>query len=160
MKMRIKPIHLILSSLVVFGVLLSYDALTSYVNPYLTVSQVAQNPGEYHNQEVQIIGFVANGSVQISGSNLSFLLADEASDIRVTYGRGVPQNFQEGIQVVVMGSLTGANHVTATNILTKCPSKYESAEGGQSLNPVLVAGIAIGVAAIAYASLTMLRRSK
>lgn len=159
MKMKIKPIHVILVALMALGVALAYDALTSYVNPYLTVSQVAQNPGSYED-EVQIIGFVANGSIQISGSNLSFLLVDSSSDIEVTYGKGVPQNFQEGIEVVVIGSLTEVNHVAAANILTKCPSKYESAREGQTLSPVFVVGIVVGVAALAYASLTIFRKEK
>lgn len=122
--MRKIKIVLILA-LIVISAFLAYDALTSYMNPYLTVSQVAGS-GKYVNKEVQILGTVANGSVKLGeDGSLLFNLTDGQATIAVIYSGVQPQGFKEGQKTVVIGKLTSSHHVNATQLLVKCPSKYE-----------------------------------
>ncbi len=123
--MKIKPVHIIVVALVVVSAILAYDAFTSYINPYLTVSQVTEN-GKYINKEVQILATVANGSLDIKeDGSLLFDITDGQTTIAVTYSGIQPQGFKEGQKIVVIGKLTSSYHVNATQLLVKCPSKYE-----------------------------------
>lgn len=123
--MKIKPVHIIVLTLVVVSTILAYDAFTSYINPYATVSQVTGNE-KYIHKEVQILATVANGSTRWGeDGSLLFNLDDGKATIAVTYSGIVPQGFKEGQKIVVIGELTAPYHLNATQLLVKCPSKYE-----------------------------------
>lgn len=123
--MKIKPVHIIVVALVLISAILAYDAFTSYINPYLTVSQVAGDEN-YINNEVQILATVANGSVQWGeDGSLLFDITDGQATLAVTYSGSQPQGFKEGQKVVAIGELTSPHHMNATQLLVKCPSKYE-----------------------------------
>jgi len=127
---------------------LAYDAFTSYISPYLTVSQVVRDSVTYLNKGIQVLGTVASGSVMYENASMVFNLIDDESIIEVNYTGSPPQNFQEGEQVVVIGKLISPNTVEATQMLVKCPSKYEG--GGKSLlaDPIFLAAILLGSGAL------------
>jgi cytochrome c-type biogenesis protein CcmE len=123
--MKLKPVHIIVVALVIISAILAYDAFTSYINPYLTVSQVAGDD-KYINNEVQILATVANGSTQWGeDGSLLFDITDGQATITVTYSGSQPQGFKEGQKVVTIGELTSPHHMNAAQLLVKCPSKYE-----------------------------------
>jgi cytochrome c-type biogenesis protein CcmE len=127
--MKIKPVHIIVIALVVLSAIFAYDTFTSYINPYLTVSQVAGDD-KYIGREVQILATVANGSIQW-GEDGSLLFnitdgTDGEATITVTYSGTQPQSFKAGQEVVAIGVLTSPRQMNATQLLVKCPSKYES----------------------------------
>jgi cytochrome c-type biogenesis protein CcmE len=121
--MKIKPVHIIVLALVIISAILAYDACTSYINPYLTVSQVAGND-KYINKEVQILATVANWSTDKDGS-LLINITDGDATIEVRYSGVTPQSLKEGQKVVTIGELNAPYHLNATQLLVKCPSKYE-----------------------------------
>jgi cytochrome c-type biogenesis protein CcmE len=96
-----------------------------FVNPYRSVSEVNDDKDTYMNQHIQMIGNVVNGSIQTLSQDLTFKIADETSELNVVYSGPTPQNFVEGIEVVISGRLTSGNVFEANQILTKCPSKYQ-----------------------------------
>ncbi|MCW3141231.1 MAG: cytochrome c maturation protein CcmE [Methanophagales archaeon] len=123
--MKIKAVHVIVIVLVALSAIFAYDAFTSYINPYLTVSQVAGND-RYIGKEVQILDTVATGSLNLrEDGSLLFDLTDGQATIAVTYSGIPPQGLKEGQKIVVIGMLTSPSHVNATQLLVKCPSKYE-----------------------------------
>jgi cytochrome c-type biogenesis protein CcmE len=123
--MKIKVVHIIFFVLVTLSAIFAYDAFTSYINPYLTVSQVAGNEN-YIGKEVQILDTVANGSLNLrEDGSLLFDLTDGKATIAVTYSGIQPQGFKEGQKIVAIGKLTSLYHLNATQLLVKCPSKYE-----------------------------------
>jgi cytochrome c-type biogenesis protein CcmE len=123
--MEIKPVHIVVVALIVLSAILAYDAFTSYINPYLTVSEVAGND-KYSVKDVQILATVANGSTQWGeDGSLLFAITDGQATLTVTYSGSQPQGFKEGQKVVVIGTRTAPYHVNATQLLVKCPSKYE-----------------------------------
>jgi cytochrome c-type biogenesis protein CcmE len=123
--MKIKVVHIIVIVLVALSAIFAYDAFTSYINPYLTVSQVAGNEN-YIGKEVQILDTVANGSLNLrEDGSLLFDLTDGKATIAVTYSGIQPQGFKAGQKVVAIGKLTSLYHLNATQLLVKCPSKYE-----------------------------------
>ena len=56
-----------------------------------------------------------------------FMLDTEGKSVEVKMASAMPQDFERSEQVVVKGSLKGDSFV-ATEILTKCPSKYKDEE--------------------------------
>jgi len=95
-----------------------------------------------------VLGTVANGSVTYENTSMVFNLVDEESAVKVNYTGSPPQNFQEGEQVVVIGKLISQNTLEASQMLVKCPSKYEG--GGKSLlaDPIFLTAILLGSGAI------------
>jgi cytochrome c-type biogenesis protein CcmE len=123
--MKVRAVHIIVIALIVLSAILAYDSFTSYINPYLTVSQVTESD-KYINKEVQILDTVANGSLNLrEDGSLLFDLTDGKATIAVTYSGIQPQGFKEGQKIVAIGKLTSLYHLNATQLLVKCPSKYE-----------------------------------
>ena len=124
-QMNVRPVHIVVVVLIVLSGVLAYDAFTSYINPYLTVSAVAGND-DYADKEVQILATVANGSTQWGeDGSMLFDITDGQATLTVTYSGTKPQGYKEGQKIVVLGMRTTPDHVNATQLLVKCPSKYE-----------------------------------
>ncbi|MDE0020877.1 MAG: cytochrome c maturation protein CcmE [Candidatus Poribacteria bacterium] len=85
---------------------------------------------------VQVDGWVAEGTEQydIDRQELRFQVrdAERTAYIDVVYREGLkPDSFKEGQGVVVSGHYNRAsNTIEASKLMTKCPSKYEAADGG------------------------------
>jgi cytochrome c-type biogenesis protein CcmE len=66
-------------------------------------------------------------------NQFSFTMRDESGrELPVVLHGAKPNNFEIATSIVVTGTIENG-HLRATNILTKCPSKYES--DGSELNP-------------------------
>lgn len=160
-EIKIKHTHIIVAALLVLSAALAYNAFTSYINPYLTVSQLVGNSSTYLNKDIQIVGTVANGSTHWGeDGSLLFDLTDGESTINVAYKGSPPQNFKEGEEVVVIGKLISLQTVKSSQMLVKCPSKYEG--GGSSLlgDPIFLTAMVLGLAAIAYFVVATARKRK
>ncbi len=149
--MKIKYTYIIVGALIVVSIILAYDAFTSYINPYLSVSEIAENNATYINKEVQVLGTIVNGSSGwAEDSSFLFNLTDGQYEIKVTFEGSPPPNFNEGQEVVVIGELVSHYHLNATEMLVKCPSKYEGGETSLLTNPVFLIAMIIGTAALIY----------
>jgi cytochrome c-type biogenesis protein CcmE len=155
--MKIKGKYLVASILLLFSAFLAYDSLSNYVNPYLSVTQVVKNLDHYNGKSLQVMGVVGFGSFD-RGNNgtIRFSLNDGTETVSVKYTGALPQNFDEGKDVVIVGSLNGDATVEATQILVKCPSKYEGENPPQQNNHVFLTAFVVGLVAIAYLGITML----
>ena len=84
---------------------------------------------EKSNYTIKATGaWVKSKSYQIDKVNniFSFYLVDNfGKEIKVVYNGTIPNNFESCTSVVVTGKYKNGLFV-ATDILTKCPSKYES----------------------------------
>ncbi|MCG3134406.1 MAG: hypothetical protein HMLKMBBP_01712 [Planctomycetes bacterium] len=92
--------------------------------------QVREAAGAPAGKQVKIHGLLA--SVEHDGRPLRFTLKDKEQagrTVAVTYPRGKPDTFQVDYDVAVLGTYDAAtNTVSAEQIFTKCPSKYEALE--------------------------------
>jgi cytochrome c-type biogenesis protein CcmE len=108
----------------VIVVVLGIYAISSFegsMTPYVSI-QEAINSGD----AVQVKGErVNNGTFDIEKNVFKFTLIDESgTKIDVIYDGAKPGNFEQATEVVCQGSYKdGKFH--ATNILVKCPSKYQ-----------------------------------
>jgi cytochrome c-type biogenesis protein CcmE len=99
---------------------------------YLTVTEFVQQAdnaaGDY-----KINGKVSTGSIERmnTGMDVRFIITDGASSLPVSYHGVIPDTFVEDAAVVVEGRLRDGTFV-AHNLLAKCPSKYEAADGDET----------------------------
>jgi len=83
--------------------------------PYLQISQVLEDPSRYHNQEIQVIGIVEG----YSGGNFNLTQGNDKIFIDVSE-IAVPDDVEDGLQVVVMGLFNSLLFLNATQILVQC----------------------------------------
>jgi cytochrome c-type biogenesis protein CcmE len=101
-----------------------------------TISEVRRLGNEVEGQGLRIEGTVVAGSLNKSATSLqcTFALADSLGEsIEIRYDGILPDTFKEGMPAVAEGKYNTGDYFEATNVLTKCPSKYEAApEEGQT----------------------------
>ncbi|MFH0734816.1 MAG: cytochrome c maturation protein CcmE [bacterium] len=67
-----------------------------------------------------------NYSIDKINNEFSFYMIDSfGKELKVVYSGAIPNNFESCTSVVVTGKFKNGNFV-ASDILTKCPSKYET----------------------------------
>lgn len=99
---------------------------------YKHVDEVLAAPAQWQNKRLQLFGFVTPGTLvktfDTHKQQLRYTFQVENCQQRVTVDLlgMVPDNFKEGAEVVVKGKLDrNASLIKATEVITKCPSKYE-----------------------------------
>ena len=96
--------------------------------------------GGYEGKKVQVSGSVVAGSITAEGSSATFRIAPEDGDasqaLTVTYDGALPATFGAGVVAVCTGTVTDGA-LDAAEMVTKCPSKYESAEGSLTVKGLL-----------------------
>lgn len=97
---------------------------------YLPVDEYLADPG-YRVQRVRLHGTVGADDMAAdrSAGAASFDLLGADGRIRVEYRGSIPDMFQSGREVVVEGRLDDREVFRADTLLTKCASKYETADG-------------------------------
>lgn len=106
-----------------------------------TVSDVAGNT-ELAGKRVRVSGTVIEGSWNRRSDPMRFEIRDEGATggptIKVEYTGSVPATFGDGVVAIVTGELNAdGTLITSTDMITKCPSKYESATGALSVDELL-----------------------
>jgi cytochrome c-type biogenesis protein CcmE len=154
--MKISGKYLVAGILIIFSAFLAYDSLSNYVNPYLSVTNVVRNIDQYQGKSLQVMGVVQTGTFDRGNDGtIRFAINDGTEAIDVVYTGALPQNFDEGKDVVIVGSLNGDETVEARQILVKCPSKYEGEEAPQQNNHFFLAALGLALVAVAYLGVTM-----
>lgn len=96
--------------------------------PYLTVAQVRAAGASAQPRLVRVTGTVVGESIQYDAqaSLLRFDVAGEGQRLPVAYKGARPDMLQDGADVSVEGRLGGDGVFQASQLLLKCPSKYEA----------------------------------
>ncbi len=92
---------------------------------YLTVEEVrAKGPSE---QTVRVAGTVMGETIEWSAEELMlrFKIADDSGNLAVIYNGPRPDMLRDGSEAVVEGRYIEGESFEASNLLLKCPSKYE-----------------------------------
>lgn len=155
--MKIQGKYLLAGALLLFSVGLAFDSLTNYLNPYLSITQIAGDKDRYEGKSIQVMGVVAIDSIFRGGEGITkFAVTDGEGILNVNYIGALPQNFDHGKDVVVVGTLHDGEVLEASKILMKCPSKYEGESAPLIGNHVFWVALAIAAVAVAYLTLTTL----
>lgn len=96
--------------------------------------------GGYEGKKVQVSGSVVADSLTNEGATAVFAIAPEDGDasqeLTVSYDGALPATFGTGVVAICTGTVTDGV-LNATEMVTKCPSKYESAEGSLTVKGLL-----------------------
>ncbi len=90
--------------------------LTINMQPYLTVSQVVEDPEIYDGQEIQVKGIVKN----YDGGDFNLTEDGKKIEVKVDDLENIPEDLENGIEVVVTGKFNAKKVIEATEILTQC----------------------------------------
>jgi cytochrome c-type biogenesis protein CcmE len=106
-----------------------------------SVSEVAQDPALV-GEKVKVDGVVVEGSWDGDVDPMEFDIQDvEAEEgaevLTVVWEKTVPSSFGDGSNAIVTGTLSSDGVLEASELIIKCPSKYESLEGAMTIDDLL-----------------------
>jgi cytochrome c-type biogenesis protein CcmE len=85
--------------------------------------------GQYDGKNVKVGGRVLDGTIERDTEGVHFAISDLTGDqatVNVLYSGQMPNTFEPGVDVVVVGQYASdGSLITAEQLQTKCPSKYE-----------------------------------
>jgi cytochrome c-type biogenesis protein CcmE len=122
------------TAIIVIAIVAALYGLRPTVAAYETVSQIAKG-GVKAGDRVQVGGAVVAGSWNKLSNPMKFTIREEndtggtGPTLKVVYANTPPSTFGDGVVAIVTGTLDQNGVVQGTNMITKCPSKYESAVG-------------------------------
>ena len=99
--------------------------------------------------KIQVTGNVAENSFDIDGDVLTFQIYDSQADpaaaelLDVRYDGGVSATFGNDVTAICTGKKNAQGVLNCSELVTKCPSKYENAEGSLSIAELLDYGDAV-----------------
>jgi cytochrome c-type biogenesis protein CcmE len=138
--MQSRLIKIIVSLLVVGGgtTYLLWSTKGQAFEYYKHVDEVVPELSKWMGKPMQLHGYVVPGSIQKRLSKESgrleyrFREINCGQEIDVYYAGVVPDTFKDGAEVVVKGELDGTSF-HSTEVMAKCPSKYQASTGPSTL---------------------------
>ncbi len=97
-------------------------------------------------EQVKVGGTVVAGSWDKKSNPMRFVIrgendtAESGPTLKVVYTGTVPATFGDGVVAIVTGKLADDGTINATDMITKCPSKYESATGATPVADLIAGG--------------------
>lgn len=95
-----------------------------------TVSVAEAATGNYADQKIQVSGNVVENSFVTEGNVLTFDISDPddsmAQQLRVRYEGDVSATFGNDVTAICTGKIGQDGVLNASELVTKCPSKYEN----------------------------------
>ena len=126
--MKKKTRVLLIAGILVITVgFLSWGMLTLFVDPYLSVDLVVENPDLYIGKTLQVKGKLQPGSISLDPGNTTLVLEGEEHTLLVIVETELP-TLADGQDMVAIGVLEQGEQllIRASEILAQCPSKYET----------------------------------
>ena len=120
----------VIGGLLILGAI-AYVTISSFQSNaiyYLTLKELNAQRSSIVNQPVRVNAPLDKSSIQFDDKTLTlkFNLKDDNLVLPVVYKGVKPDTFEQGESVVAEGKLGTDGVFTASTILVKCPSKYES----------------------------------
>ena len=112
---KFKKSKIIAAVAIVASIVIIISLLSVNARPYLKVSQVTSNPTRYNNKEIQVIGIVQG----FSGGDFNLTEGENTIFVDAS-GLVVPNDVDNGIEVVITGIFDSSLILTASQILTQC----------------------------------------
>ena len=122
------------TAIIVIAIGAALYGLKPSVAAYETVAEIAKG-GLKAGTRVQVGGAVVAGSWNKQSNPMKFIIRDEndtsgkGPTLKVVYSGAAPNTFGDGVVAIVTGAVDNNDVVQASTMITKCPSKYQSAVG-------------------------------
>ena len=104
---------------------------------YSTVKELKMRGADAYDQGFRVSGIVVPGSVKKATDrvHVSFDVIEEGETLHIVYDGILPDTFKEDMEVLVEGKYQPDGTFMATNVFTKCASKYEPTDEQMNGNP-------------------------
>jgi cytochrome c-type biogenesis protein CcmE len=127
-----RTVRALVSVLVIGGALTALLVTTAREDAhyYKLVDEVMPNALAWYGKDLQLHGFVVDGSIQRRPNSFDhrFQVRNGDSVVMASYTGLLPDTFKDGSEVVLKGRLNAEGfHVEPNGVMAKCPSKYEEA---------------------------------
>jgi cytochrome c-type biogenesis protein CcmE len=122
------------TAIILIAIVAAVYGLRPSVAAYETVTQIAKG-GIKAGDRVKVGGAVVAGSWNKQSNPMKFTIREEGdtggtgATLKVVYSGAAPNTFGDGVVAIVTGQLDAKGVVQASEMITKCPSKYQSAVG-------------------------------
>lgn len=130
----------VISGLVVITLILTL-AIVGGNTAAKSVSVAEAASGSMANQKVQVSGNVVDSSFSTEGSVLTFQVYDPEGDpqttLTVRYDGAASATFGNDVTAICTGRIGADGVLSATEMVTKCPSKYENADAALGVTQLL-----------------------
>lgn len=126
----LNPKLIIVAGVIVAAVaFLVFNAMGSSMAYFKTVGEMEAAGNGAVGEQIRVGGNVLAGSIQrdMATNELRFTMTDGVNTLPVVYNGVVPDIFSEQVEVVVEGKVGPDGTMQASTLLTKCPSRFESA---------------------------------
>lgn len=112
---------------------LVYTGLSDTMVYYYHVDEFLTKAPSLQGETIKVNGKVVDGSIQRNQMDFLFTIHGAPTNlVNVKYHGVVPDTFKDGSDVVVEGTYDAKSGVfTATTLLAKCPTKYDSQKTAQ-----------------------------
>lgn len=118
--------RLIIVTLILLAALTYLVATSVSSSAYMSTIKEVQEKPDLVGTNVRVAGLVVKGTIEKQGSTYRFKIRDKGKEMTIEYSKGMPSTFGPDIQVIALGKLVSQNELKANEIVTKCPSKYQS----------------------------------
>ena len=108
---------------------LIYLSFSSSVSYYVTVSEFYSRGTELYDTSVRVAGIISEPiEWDAEDVELSFNITEGGENMAVVYNGAMPSGFKAGSNILVEGKYGSGGVLEASQIILKCPSKYEIEE--------------------------------
>lgn len=109
---------------------LFYLSFSSSVSYYVTVSEFFDKGTELYNTNLRVAGKVADSPISWDAEKLEmkFDISEGGDTMMVIYQGAKPDGFKSGANILVEGKYQSDEIFRASQLIMKCPSKYEPEE--------------------------------
>lgn len=113
----------------VVGYLL-FLSLGNSVSYYLSVSEFVDKGEQFYDMQVRVAGKIVEDSIDWSAKDLElrFTITEGGKTLLVIYNGTKPSGFKAGSDILIEGKYDSGKIFRASQLLMKCPSKYEPLE--------------------------------
>ena len=105
----------------------------------LSIAEVLD--GDYQDQKIQVSGNVVDNSFETNEGVLTFAIYDPEGDpskqLKVSYEGGVSSSFGNDVVAICTGKMGEDQILYISELVTKCPSKYENATDALGVEQLL-----------------------
>ena len=105
----------------------------------MSIAEAAENPQA--GQKVQVSGNVVQDSFSTSTDVLTFMIydpeGDPATQLEVRYDGAASSTFGNDVTAICTGKINDAGVLECSELVTKCPSKYENADSALTVEQLL-----------------------
>ena len=116
----------ILLAAVIYLLFLSFGSSVSY---YVTVSGFYDREAEFRDVSVRVAGKISESPIDWNAEaiELRFVITEGGKEMPVVYNGAQPSGFRAGSSILMEGKYGSDGVFRASQLIMKCPSKYEEA---------------------------------